>query len=176
MIYAWLDAYDALRAFMETGGYVLLLIAINIFGMWTLVFERVWFYQIRYRKVKADTIKQWNDRLERKSWPAHQIRAALISQCREILNDRLGLIQTLIAICPLLGLLGTVTGMIDVFGTMSFFGTGNARNMAAGVSKATIPTMAGMIGALSGLFAITYLKRFAQKESELIEDGLTADH
>ena len=48
--------------------------------------------------------------------------------------------------------------------------------MAAGVSKATIPTMAGMVGALSGLFAITYLKRYAQRESELIEDGLTTEH
>ena len=176
MIYALLDAYEALQVFLETGGIVLLLIGANIFGMWTLIFERIWFFQVGYRKDKAGTLQQWNSRRERRSWPAQQIRTALISQSREALNDRLALIQTLIAICPLLGLLGTVTGMIEVFTSMSFFGTGNARNMAAGVSKATIPTMAGMVGALPGLFAITYLKRFAQREGELIEDGLTMDH
>ncbi|MEE2733184.1 MAG: MotA/TolQ/ExbB proton channel family protein [Pseudomonadota bacterium] len=176
MIYALHDVYESLRVFLETGGTVLLLIGINIFGMWTLIFERVWFFQIHYRKDKINTLEQWHARRERQSWPAQQIRTALISQSREALNDRLALIQTLVAICPLLGLLGTVTGMIEVFTSMSFFGTGNARNMAAGVSKATIPTMAGMVGALSGLFAITYLKRFAQRESELIEDGLTTEH
>ncbi len=176
MLYALLDAYESLQVFLEAGGMVLVLIGANIFGMWTLIFERIWFYQIHYRKDKNHTLQQWNDRNERQSWPAQQIRTALVSQIREALNDRLALIQTLIAICPLLGLLGTVTGMIEVFGAMSFFGTGNARSMAAGVSKATIPTMAGMVGALSGLFAITYLKRFAQRESELIEDRLTTDH
>lgn len=176
MMYALLDAYESLRIFLESGGIVLLLIGINIFGMWTLIFERIWFFQIRYRKEKRQVMDQWHDRVERKSWPAQQIRTLMVSKCHEALNDRLALIQTLIAICPLLGLLGTVTGMIDVFTTMSFFGSGNARNMAAGVSKATIPTMAGMVGALSGLFAITYLKRFAQRESELIEDGLTKDY
>ncbi|MVF12146.1 MotA/TolQ/ExbB proton channel family protein [Ketobacter sp. MCCC 1A13808] len=175
-MYALLDAYESLRVFLETGGIVLLLIGINIFGMWTLIFERIWFFQVRYRKDKAGTLERWNARQERKSWTAQQIRTAIISKSQEALNDRLALIQTLIAICPLLGLLGTVTGMIDVFTSMSFFGSGNARNMAAGVSKATIPTMAGMVGALSGLFAITYLKRYAQRESELIEDGLTTEH
>lgn len=175
-MYTLLDAYENLRVFLETGGFVLLLIGINIFGMWTLIFERIWFFQIRYRKDKAGTLGFWNARSDRNSWTAQQIRTALISKSREALNDRLPLIQTLIAICPLLGLLGTVTGMIDVFTTMSFFGSGNARNMAAGVSKATIPTMAGMVGALSGLFAITYLKRFAQREGELMKDGLTTEH
>ena len=176
MIYALLDAYESLQVFLETGGLVLLLIGINIFGMWTLIFERVWFFQLRYGKDKTAALNQWHERSERQSWTAQQIRTATISVTREALNHRLSLIQTLIAICPLLGLLGTVTGMIEVFSSMSLFGTGNARNMAAGVSKATIPTMAGMVGALSGLFAITYLQRFAQRESELIEDGLTTEH
>ena len=47
MIYALLDAYESLQVFLETGGMVLLLIGINIFGMWTLIFERIWFFQIR---------------------------------------------------------------------------------------------------------------------------------
>lgn len=172
---ALLDAYEAILIFLDTGGDVLVIIGFTILVMWVLIIERVWFFQIQYRANRRNTLMQWQGRTERTSWCAQQIRQALISKNKQSLTMTLPLIQTLISLCPLLGLLGTVTGMIEVFTSMSFTGTGNARLMASGVSKATIPTMAGMVGALSGLFAMTYLKRFAQRESELIEDRLTTD-
>ncbi|MEP1214798.1 MAG: MotA/TolQ/ExbB proton channel family protein [Marinobacter sp.] len=172
---ALLDAYEAILIFIETGGDVLVIIGVTILIMWVLIFERIWFFQVQYRANRRHILMQWQGRTERKSWYARKIRQALISRNKQSLTTTLPLIQTLISICPLLGLLGTVTGMIEVFTSISFVGTGNARVMASGVSKATIPTMAGMVGALSGLFAITYLKRFAQRESELIEDRLTTD-
>ena len=86
------------------------------------------------------------------------------------------MIQTLVALCPLLGLLGTVTGMVNVFQTMAVFGTGNARSMASGVSMATIPTMAGMVGALSGVFLVTILTRQARRRIGTLEDEMTMDH
>jgi len=48
--------------------------------------------------------------------------------------------------------------------------------MAGGVEKSTIPTMAGMVAALSGLFANTYLQRVASREQLFLEDQLTSDH
>jgi biopolymer transport protein ExbB len=48
--------------------------------------------------------------------------------------------------------------------------------MASGVSMATIPTMAGMVGALSGVFAITWLMRKAETEIESLKDNMTMDH
>jgi biopolymer transport protein ExbB len=81
----------------------------------------------------------------------------------------------MVAICQLLGLMGTVTGMIDVFDVMAISGSGNARSMASGVSKATIPTMAGMVGALSGVFLVTVLNQKVSREVEDLEDNLTTD-
>ena len=69
--------------------------------------------------------------------------------------------------------MGTVTGMIEVFDVMAFSGSGNARSMASGVSKATIPTMAGMVGALSGVFLVTLLNQKVNREVEDLEDNLT---
>jgi len=92
------------------------------------------------------------------------------------LQQSLGLIKSLVAVCPLLGLLGTVTGMIEVFDVMAVMGTGSARAMASGISKATIPTMAGMVGALTGVFAITVLQRNARLKAVRLEDQLTFDH
>ena len=73
-------------------------------------------------------------------------------EATELLDRNMLTIKTLVAMCPLIGLLGTVTGMISVFETMAQQGTGNPRLMASGISMATIPTMAGMVAALSGVF------------------------
>ena len=83
----------------------------------------------------------------------------MISRASLALKKNVGLIKALIAICPLLGLMGTVTGMVTVFDVMTYSGSGNARAMAAGVSKATVPTMAGMVAALSGVYFGTWPDR-----------------
>jgi biopolymer transport protein ExbB len=100
----------------------------------------------------------------------------MISRFSISANRSVPVIQTLVALCPLLGLMGTVTGMIEVFDVMAISGTGNARSMAAGVSKATIPTMAGMVGALSGVFLVTIISRAVVNRVESLEEQLTMDH
>ena len=86
------------------------------------------------------------------------------------------MIKTAVALCPMLGLLGTVTGMIEVFDVMAVSGSGNARGMAGGVSKATLPTMAGMVAALSGMVFSTQLDRFAADQTERGADELEIAH
>ncbi len=103
------------------------------------------------------------------------MREAIISDASDRITGSLPIIQTCVALCPLFGLLGTVTGMVAVFDAMATQG-GNARSMAAGVSMATIPTMSGMIASLSGLVGSTFLKRKVDYEIELFEDHLTLDH
>ncbi len=173
----WFDsAYEAVSRFMDMGGNVLWLIAILLFVMWALIFERIWYFKTAWKKVMRQSVTVWEGRPERKSWAARQIREKLISEARLQINQYLPVIKTLVALCPLLGLLGTVTGMIEVFNIMAVTGGGDAKSMAGGVSRATIPTMAGMVAALSGVFANTYVTRIAERESELLEDSLTTDH
>ena len=173
----WFDsAYEAVSRFMDMGGNVLWLIALLLFVMWTLIFERVWYFKAGWKNDVGKAIANWEARPERSSWSAHQIREKLISQARMQIYQYLPVIKTMVALCPLLGLLGTVTGMIEVFNIMAVTGGGDAKSMAGGVSRATIPTMAGMVAAISGVFAITYLTRVAQRESEFLVDNLTTDH
>jgi biopolymer transport protein ExbB len=96
----------------------------------------------------------------------------LVSRLNIKLRQSLPMIHTLVALCPLLGLLGTVTGMIEVFDVMAIAGNGNPRAMASGVSKATVPTMAGMVAALSGLYFSVRLDRSADGETEKLLDHL----
>lgn len=171
-----IDSINAIRDFLDTGGQVLLVIGVLIFAVWLLILERFIYFFNGFRIYKHALKANWINRAERDSWNAEQIREAMISRAGMRLNTNLSLINVMVALCPLLGLLGTVTGMIEVFDVMAITGTGSARSMASGVSKATIPTMAGMVGALSGVFASTYLQRKAKREVELLQDSMVLDH
>ena len=170
------DALESIRDFMNLGGPVLRLIALVIFLMWVLIIERVLYFRSTMRTLSREIKDTWEGRPERRSWNATQIREMMISRFNYECNRGIGMIQTFVALCPLLGLLGTVTGMISVFQVMAVSGSGNVRAMAAGVSQATIPTMAGMVGALSGVLFVTLLTRRAARETEFLEDSLTMDH
>ncbi len=69
----------------------------------------------------------------------------------------------LAAIAPLLGLLGTVTGMINTFQAITFFGTGNPRVMSGGISEALITTMLGLAVAIPIMLAHSLLSRKVEK-------------
>jgi biopolymer transport protein ExbB len=172
----WLsDAYIAIRDFMELGGPVLNAIALVILLMWILIIERIFYFRSEHGRRVALERAVWQQRAERKSWHARQVRAAMVSRLSQAANGSIPMIKTLVALCPLLGLVGTVTGMIDVFDVLALSGTGNTRSMAAGVSKATIPTMAGMVGALSGVFAAALLSRAAGKAVKNLDDVFLSD-
>lgn len=168
--------FTAVRDFLDLGGDVLSLITVNIYFMWLLIVERLIFFRTGLKKLANEMHESWEARPERKSWNAQQIREAMVSRYEMAANVGVPVIQTLVALCPLLGLMGTVTGMIEVFDVMAIAGSGNARSMASGVSKATIPTMAGMVGALSGVFLITIITRSIQTSVEALDDNLTMDH
>ena len=166
------DAIASIRDFMELGGDVLYAIMFTLFLMWTFILERVWYFYRVHPGTTKRLIEDWETRADTTSWYAKRIREQLISQTNVALKQNIGLIKALIAICPLLGLMGTVTGMVSVFDVMTFSGSGNARAMAAGVSMATVPTMAGMVAALSGVYFGTWLEHKAATETEELEDQL----
>ncbi len=176
MYFFLLDIMDAIGSFMQRGGPVLNVIAILLFLKWSLVFERIWYLNTTHKQNVKRTLAEWNAREDTISWAAHQIRTMMISKISLDVRSTLPIIEVLVTICPLLGLIGTVTGMIEVFFVMAVTGGGDAKSMAGGVSKATIPTMAGMVGAISGIFAYNYLKGTVDRDLELLEDHLPLTH
>lgn len=170
------DAFELVRDFMEKGGPVLFVIFLTILILWAMVLERLIYFKTGHNRQVNEVMGTWEARDERTSWFAHKIREAMISQINMDLRGPLPHIKTLVAIIPLMGLLGTVWGMIEVFDVLAVLGSANVKAMSAGISKATIPTMAGMVGALSGVFAASYIEGRVNKEAETVEDQLTMDH
>jgi biopolymer transport protein ExbB len=170
-----IEAIAAVREFVERGGDVLLVIAFVTAVMWTLMVERFWYFRSGHKREISRIRKIWEDRVDHSTWNAQQVRRLLVSEAAAKLNAGLGMINTTVAVCPMLGLLGTVTGMIEVFDVMAA-GSGNTRGMAGGVSKATLPTMAGMVAALSGMLFSIQLERFAEDETQRVADQLELEH
>jgi len=117
-------------------------------------------------------VQEWEDRSDKQSHSALFIRQCIISEAKINMEKTIPIIKMLIALCPLLGLLGTVTGMIHVFDVMAITGSGNARAMASGISQATIPTMAGMVIAIAGLYFSKLIEQKASKETHYLTDLL----
>ena len=79
-------------------------------------------------------------------------------------------ILVLASIAPLLGLLGTVTGMISTFDAISQVGTGSPRPLAAGISEALITTQCGLAVAIPGLIIGSYLNRRVEQLRAQLEN------
>lgn len=175
---SWLrlvDSGHALLDFMAAGGVVMWALAGLCVLYWTLVFERLWFMRRVFPRW-AETRRQAWARLgdEPGSWQ-RAVRSTWLAQAQQQLSGPLRMSKTLVAMCPLLGLLGTVSGMIAVFDVLALNGTGNPRGMAAGVWQATLPTMAGMVLAITGLFSLARLEQIARLALDRLADQLRHD-
>lgn len=153
--------------FMSRGGDVLWGILLITVMLWWCILERLWYFFAEYPRHKAEGVTRWRDRSDRSSWYALVQKNQIVSEIECLMMRNTKTIPTLIALLPLLGLLGTVTGMIQVFDVMASLGSGNPRAMANGVSAATIPTMAGMLVAISALPFWTLIDR--RHKAEKIE-------
>ena len=113
------ELYEQVYLFMERGGDVLYAIMVVIFLMWLFILERVAYFSFAHKPLLNQAVQEWESRKERRSWTAHQVRQDLICAVEMSLQNNMNMIKMLVGLCPLFGLLGTVTGMISVFDVMS---------------------------------------------------------
>lgn len=144
---------------MDLGGPVMwTLLAVSLL-LWTLVLERYWFF--------LRTLPRF---LERRV-PLVRSPAAVI-EMKIALRRHLRLIKTLSGILPMLGLLGTVTGIIETFDLIRVFGSAETRIVARGVSQALITTLAGLVMGLFGVGVGYNLNRRARAFERRYADRL----
>lgn len=142
--------FDDFNSFFEKGGVVLYVVFFIAIFLWTLILDRFIYLYGGYKKHKELMLLEVKEKTYEDKFKT-AIKNFIVEESKQKLNFGLSFIKTLIIVCPLVGLLGTVTGMIEVFDVMAIQGTSDVKSMANGVSMATIPTMAGMVIALSGI-------------------------
>jgi len=157
------EQWYLINTFVKSGGPVLLAIALLLLLLWGLIIERVYYLLVLFPSYQKKLVSRWCLRSDKTSWFALQIRQGKLARASLLLKQNMSFLNVLIKMFPLLGLLGTVSGMIQVFDVVAVHGTGNPRLLASGISLATIPTMAGLVCALSGLFIYSRLDSYAIK-------------
>lgn len=181
-----------LEHYLNDGGVVMVPLLLVSMLMWSFILERVMFFRRLHRK-NMNARLAWDHISAGRTPDPAQYRGIVsllvtefiatrsgntdldrsileesIQRIQRRLKDHLALIGVMAAVAPLLGLLGTVTGMIATFDVLSFFGTGNAKAMAAGISEALITTQTGLLVAIPGLYMKGFLDRRADNLSQRV--------
>ena len=163
---------DAVLSLVDEGGPFVIGIFLCGLIMWAIVVERFWYFARVLPGEAKKTIEAWQARSEHRSWCARQIRAAMVSRVNHAMSSNVLLLRVLVPLSPLLGLVGTVSGMLEVFDSMAIRGSADARAMASGVSMAMICTLTGLMVSITGLYPVHYFRSRIQRETELLADKL----
>ena len=162
--------YHVVADMIELGGVWVIWIFICGLVLWTLVIERYWYFSRVLPRVADQYLAQWRARSDHQSWCARAIRQMMISRLNAGMSANQMLMKTLVPLAPLLGLVGTVTGMLKVFESMALLGSADARTMANGVSEAMICTLTGLAVSITGLYPVYYFNSRTRRETELLAD------
>ncbi len=158
--------------FREGGPFVVAIFGSGVL-MWGLFLERYIFFSAVLPRQSKEMLEIWRSRADHTSWCSRQIRQMMISKMNAGMTSNFPLMQVLVPMSPLLGLVGTVTGMLEVFSSMAIRGSADARTMAGGVSTAMICTMTGLAVSITGLYPVHYFRNRARHETELFSDKLS---
>jgi len=164
------NLYIAVKELVADGGpYVLWIFSSGVL-MWAIILERYWYFYRIFPGESRALYSKWKARKDHSSWCARQIRQMLISRLNMSMTSGFLVMQVLVPMSPLLGLIGTVSGMLEVFDSMALRGSADARSMASGVSEAMICTMTGLAVSITGLYPVHYFRTRARRETELLAD------
>ena len=165
-----LAPYHIVGDMIEKGGFWVIWIFLCGVLLWGLTIERYWYFSRVLPREAQEYLANWRSRTDHKSWKARSIRQMLISKLNSGMSANQILMKTLVPLAPLLGLVGTVTGMLKVFESMALLGSADARTMANGVSEAMICTLTGLAVSITGLYPVYYFNHRTRRETELLAD------
>jgi len=128
--------------------------------------------QVLVRKVKEPLASLVHEGVEHHAAPKEHLEEIMhehVRSCLPRLERHLGMLAVLGGIAPLLGLLGTVTGMIHTFQLVTIFGSGDAKLLSSGISEALVTTEFGLAIAIPVLLMHALLSRRAKKIAGILE-------
>ena len=161
-----------LAELFDRGGPVLYILFIVTLFMWFIIFSKYLSTSYNNKNWIKNNFDTFSSGVNINRSNIHLFEESFLIHIKRVSTQKLKMLDGLIGLCPMLGLLGTVYGMIEVFEVLAVLGTGNPRAMSTGVAKATIPTMAGMTIALSGLFFKFDLANRVERYQEEARDFL----
>lgn len=161
-----------LLEYMHRGGIIVyILIGFNIVGFSIMLWKFLVYTTIKFKKEKitqciVDTLKNSNNKFEEKT-----LKNAIDKQINKLENG-LNTVRIIASIAPLLGLLGTVVGVLNSFDSITKSGLGDPAIFSNGISIALITTVAGLIVAIPHYIGYNYLVGYLDKLEHKIEESV----
>ena len=188
-----MEVFFDIFAYLKFGGVSIVSLLIVSFLMWILIIERFLFFREIEKKdistYEAMKIMKESSYFERRGILSKTlglflekrvgnsaIDKKIIEECimeiKPNINKFLKEIEIFAAVAPLLGLLGTIIGMVATFDAISLSGVCNVKGISNGISKALITTQSGLIVAIPGLFMSVYLSKKRERAERILDEFL----
>lgn len=172
------ELQTVMRDYLAGGGIIMIPLVLVSIALWWIAARK--FLELSALKAEEVSLETCLEEKGGSKWQCAIMQGYQEGRCGDTKLDRkllsrlrqqearkagrhIATVFVLASLAPLLGLLGTVTGMIDTFDAITQYGTGNARAMASGISAALITTQTGLIVAVPGLLAANMLRRRAER-------------
>ena len=154
-----------LQDFFDKGGDILYVIAFIALLFWAIVIHKLLYNQFIFKDDLKNLANSYS--LVEKNRYTQNL---FISQLTIKLKSNLPYLKYFLVILPLLGLLGTVIGMIEIFDTIAINGTGEIKAISAGISKAVLTTLSGLSISIFGILFVRNYENSIKKQLKIIED------
>lgn len=170
---SWLfELYDGFVRLFSGGTVVLTLIFILAATLWGLIIERYWYFLFVHPDVIENALRIWKRRAGGPLFVARRARHHLLMDVGARMSRFVTLIRSLLSVILLLGLVGSVGGLIQVLGAMTLEGSAGTNALSHAIAAAAIPIVTALAVALTGIAFSVELTQRVTRESRLLRDQL----
>ncbi|HET7921325.1 MAG TPA: MotA/TolQ/ExbB proton channel family protein [Gammaproteobacteria bacterium] len=167
-----LDIYDGFARLFGTGALVLTLIFVLAAALWTLIIERYWYFLFVHPDVLERVLAVWQRRASAPGFHLHRARHRVLSDVGVEMARSITLIRSLLTVILLLGLLGSLGGMMQVLDAMVLQGGAGTHELARGITAAAIPLVTALAVVVTGVLFSQELTQRVLRETRLLRDQL----
>ena len=165
-------AYSPFYEFHAIRGEILIALISSALIMWSLIIERYLYFAFNRKHTQTRYLQQWQTTRSGIVAERRLLKSYYLSECRLQSECGIGWIQLFTKVSLLLGLLGTVLGLISVFESQLLTATDSGLQISSSIALTIIPTTAGLLVSLSGLLFASHLRNLANNSVSRLDSLL----
>ena len=154
-------AYNPFYEFHAMRGEILIALIISAFIMWSMIVERYLYFAFSRKHAQTKYLQQWQTTRSEIVAERRLLKSYYLSECRLQSESSIGWIQLFTKVSLLLGLLGTVIGLVSVFESQLLAASDSSSQISSSIALTIIPTATGLLVSLSGLLFASHLRKLA---------------
>ncbi|HEY4126552.1 MAG TPA: MotA/TolQ/ExbB proton channel family protein [Gammaproteobacteria bacterium] len=165
------DIFNGFTGLFAAGGVLWLLLLLAV-ALWSLIAERYWYFLFVYPAVQEIALRRWKRYEKAELRTIRRARKQIVANVFAETHRSVDFIQSLVGVMFLLGVFGSVGGVMKVLAAESLGGAAGQQRIAGGIVSAAVPILAAGALVLVALFFTRALRDRADRETRLLADKL----